>query len=427
MIIGIDDTDSREGMCTTYLCAVLLDELEEYGTITGLPILMRLNPTIPYKTRGNASVAINIETEQPQKVMDHVISRIESLAEMASETTNPGVAFVLDNNAERTKHALGEFFRRAVTDVLSIEDAKELASDLDIPHKCFKNGRGLIGALAACGAMLNSGWDHTYEYIAYREQNVWGTLRSVDKTSIYKADMETYPATWDTVDCANDLIVCVPHSPDPVLFGMRGKSVEDVTRAAVLIGSEPIERSVVYRTNQGTDMHLIPVANISDIKEMQSYIIEGTVSTTPETIQGGHVILSMRDNKGYEIDCAAYEPTKNFRILVRKLIEGDRIVVYGSVGGDTLNIEKIQIKFLAKKSETQNPVCPSCKKRMKSAGVGQGYRCKKCKTTADSAVSVDLDRDIEIGLYEVPPSARRHLAKPLVRMEMSECELFPSR
>jgi tRNA(Ile2)-agmatinylcytidine synthase len=135
----------------------------------------------------------------------------------------------------------------------------------------------------------------------------------------------------------------------------------------------------------------------------------------------------MCDSEGSEIDCAAYEPTKNFRALMRKLIEGDEIVVYGSVGGNTLNIEKIQIKFLAAKSETQNPVCPSCKKRMKSAGVGQGYRCKKCKTTADSAVSIEVERDLEIGLYEVPPSARRHLAKPLVRMGVQDFELFPSR
>ncbi|MCG7852937.1 MAG: tRNA(Ile2) 2-agmatinylcytidine synthetase, partial [Methanosarcinaceae archaeon] len=57
MIIGIDDTDSREGMCTTYLGAVLLDELTVYGTVVGYPLLIRLNPTIPYKTRGNASIA----------------------------------------------------------------------------------------------------------------------------------------------------------------------------------------------------------------------------------------------------------------------------------------------------------------------------------------------------------------------------------
>jgi tRNA(Ile2)-agmatinylcytidine synthase len=81
---------------------------------------------------------------------------------------------------------------------------------------------------------------------------------------------------------------------------------------------------------------------------------------------------------------------------MRKLIEGDEIVVYGSVGGNTLNIEKIQIISLAAKSETQNPVCPSCKKRMKSAGVEQGYRCKKCKTTADSAVSIKVERTLRL-------------------------------
>ena len=62
MIISIDDTDSREGMCTTYLCAILMDELKEYGNIRGSPILIRLNPTIPYKTRGNASTAFEITT-----------------------------------------------------------------------------------------------------------------------------------------------------------------------------------------------------------------------------------------------------------------------------------------------------------------------------------------------------------------------------
>ena len=97
MIIAIDDTDSREGMCTTYLCAALMDELKEYGEVIGSPILIRLNPTIPYKTRGNASTAFEIITEEPEKVMGHVISRVEELAELQSDMTNPGIEFVPDN------------------------------------------------------------------------------------------------------------------------------------------------------------------------------------------------------------------------------------------------------------------------------------------------------------------------------------------
>jgi len=427
MIIGIDDTDSRDGMCTTYLCAVLLDELAAYGTIIGHPLLIRLNPTIPYKTRGNASIAIHLKTSHPEKVMEHVISRIRSLAQMQSETTNPGVVFVPDQDHGRIRSALGDFFIHAVQDVISIESAKDLISQLDIPAKGFKNGRGLIGALAACGAMLNDGWDHTYEYITYRQRDVWDTPRSVDEASIREADMATYPDTWDTVDCANGLIVCVPHSPDPVLYGIRGKSVKDVTRAGQMIKSEPVERIAVYRTNQGTDMHLIPARSIAGIKGMHSYTITGTVSGPPRTIKGGHVIFSISDDAGGRIDCAAYEPTKNFRTLVRKLIVNDRIIVSGSVTGQTLNIEKIEITSLALEYETHNPVCPSCGKRMKSAGREQGYRCKPCGTTADSTVRIEIPRDLNVGSYEVPPCARRHLAKPLVRLKRTEQKLFPSR
>ncbi|MFW5987523.1 MAG: tRNA(Ile2) 2-agmatinylcytidine synthetase, partial [Methanohalophilus sp.] len=81
MIISFDDTDSRSlGMCTTYLGALLMDELKAYGKPTGLPLLIRLNPTIPFKTRGNAAVAIKIETSEPEKVKKHVIQRVEELA-----------------------------------------------------------------------------------------------------------------------------------------------------------------------------------------------------------------------------------------------------------------------------------------------------------------------------------------------------------
>jgi tRNA(Ile2)-agmatinylcytidine synthase len=427
MIIGIDDTDSREGMCTTYLGAVLLDELAAYGTVIGLPLLIRLNPTIPYKTRGNASIAIRLKTTNPEKVMEHVISRIQSLAQMQSETTNPGVVFVIDQDDESTKAALGDFFIHAVQDVIPIETAKNLISKLALPAKGFKNGRGLVGALAACGAMLNDGWDHTYEYIAYRKRKVWGTPRNVDEATIYEADLTTYPDTWDTVDHTNSLIVCVPHSPDPVLYGIRGRTLEDVTSAAQMVKSEPVERSVVYRTNQGTDMHLIPVKSIADIKEMHSYIVEGTVAEQPRTIKGGHVIFPICDDAGVHIDCAAYEPTKNFRTLVRRLVVNDRIVVSGSVTTQTLNIEKLEVRSLAPKYEIQNPECPSCGKRMKSAGHGQGYRCKPCGTTSDSTLRMRIPRNLEIGVYEVPPCARRHLAKPLVRVKREDVLIIPSR
>ena len=56
MFIGIDDTDSDKGMCTTYLGAVLIERLKSLGVILGLPKLVRLNPCAQYKTRGNAAI-----------------------------------------------------------------------------------------------------------------------------------------------------------------------------------------------------------------------------------------------------------------------------------------------------------------------------------------------------------------------------------
>ncbi|WP_370575644.1 DUF1743 domain-containing protein [Methanomethylovorans sp.] len=427
MIIGIDDTDSREGMCTTYLGALLMEELRQYGTIVELPVLVRLNPTIPYKTRGNACVGIKIATSCPDKVMEHVISGISTMSAMECEMTNPGVVFIQDAEYESVREVLGTFFQRAVREVLSIEEAKSLIAKTGLQSKGFKNGRGLIGALAACGSILNPGWDHTFEYLAYRQREKWGTPRNVDKNSFFIADSVTYPETWDTVDVSNGLVVCVPHSPDPVLYGIRGRNPNVVKRTAEMIGSEPLKMSCVYCTNQGTDMHLIPVDSIPEMEEMHSYIVSGFVSGDLFTIPGGHTIFSISDGSGTSLECTAFEPTKDFRSLVRKLVKGDFVKVYGSFMNKALNIEKIEVVSLAPLVVSHNPECPSCGKRMESAGRGQGYRCRKCGTKAAALVQVELKRDIESGMYEVPPCARRHLAKPLVRLQDPSVKIFPSR
>ncbi|NLK31376.1 MAG: DUF1743 domain-containing protein [Methanosarcina flavescens] len=428
MIIGIDDTDSNDGMCTTYLGALLLDELQAYGTLETLPLLIRLNPTIPYKTRGNAAVALKIRADYPKEVTAHVVSRIEELARMECEKTNPGVVFIPENDYDRLKPALGDFFEKAVRDVIEIQEAKTLISELGISSKGFKNGRGLIGALAACGAMLNlEAWDHTFEYLAYRQKESWGTPREVEKESFFEADRKTYPGTWDTVDLQNRLVVCVPHSGDPVLFGIRGENPATVTEAASLIRAEPIERFAVYRTNQGTDMHLLSAANLAEIQDMHSYRLEGTVLAIPRTITGGHVIFPISDREGNEIDCAAFEPTKDFRLLIRKLRPGDKVELSGSVSSRTLNIEKIEIKSLTPLYKEENPRCPNCGKHMKSSGQAQGFRCKKCRTHTASKITCEVKRDLVAGLYEVPPCARRHLAKPLVREQRSNVNIYPAR
>jgi len=230
----------------------------------------------------------------------------------------------------------------------------------------------------------------------------------IDEDSVWEAAAQ--PDTWDTVDHENRHIVFAPHSPDPILFGIRGKSELAVRQAFCFIKSEPFERYVVYMTNQNTDMHLLR-AKISDALDSRSYILEGTVSKPPKTIEGGHVIFEIVDGAA-AIECAAFEPTKGFRGIIRGLSCGDEVTVFGSVKEGTLNLEKIKIRSL-NLHEMRNPLC--CEKRMKSMGRGQGYRCEKCGATAKEQVIELIKRNISTGFYEVPPSARRHLSKPLIR------------
>jgi tRNA(Ile2)-agmatinylcytidine synthase len=133
---------------------------------------------------------------------------------------------------------------------------------------------------------------------------------------------------------------------------------------------------------------------------------------------GGHVIFTLKDPTE-EIDCAAYEPTKNFREVIRELDVGDKVEVYGGIREKplTVNLEKINVKYLEKKIEKiENPVCSKCGKHMKSKGAGQGYKCIKCGTKSEQPFLKEITRDINIGFYEVPVCARRHISKPLKRM-----------
>jgi tRNA(Ile2)-agmatinylcytidine synthase len=80
----------------------------------------------------------------------------------------------------------------------------------------------------------------------------------------------------------------------------------------------------------------------------------------------------------------------------------------------TLKLEKFAVRSLVR-TERVTPTCPDCERTMESAGRDQGYRCRDCGTSAPGKTRSPLERDLEPGWYEVPPLARRHIAKPLVR------------
>jgi tRNA(Ile2)-agmatinylcytidine synthase len=417
--IGIDDTDSKMGMCTTYVGAVVIDKLKEIGVrFIDFPRLIRLNPNVPWKTRGNCSVAI--EVQAPDKkismIKDAVLKTVTELAELHVETTNPGVVFY---QGKKIPSRLKAFSKKVVQDIVTIGEAEALAREIGAEVHKFKLGRGIIGALAAIGNTLERDW--TFELITYRMPENRGTPRKVDSASIVEMNSKTYPNTLDNLDPSTGEIRITPHTPCPILYGIRGETPSAVKKAHGIVKAlEPIERMIVYKTNQGTDEHLRR-AKISEVRPYWSVIVDGSVCCAPQVITGGHVIFRIRDGTG-EIDCAAYEPTRQFRELVKKLTVGDKVRVYGGVKEKpelplTVNLEKLAVLKLAPLLRKENPKCPNCGKRMKSEGKDKGYSCKRCKVKAPagSAKIVEVKREIELGMFEVPPRCRRHLAKPLVR------------
>ncbi len=414
--MGLDDTDSASGMCTTYICSVIMDQLKSCGfRVDGPPRLIRLNPFAPHKTRGNGGVSFKMvlkSREEVGKAKKLILDLVEKLSVMDDPKTNPGVVFY---EGEITPE-MEDYARRTIRTIVTQEEAEKLAQKIGAEIFKFKKGRGIIGSLAAIGCPLD---DFTYELLAYRDPANYGTHRKVDADSVLEMNQETYPDTFDNID--DGYMAITPHTPCPVLYGIRGESPEAVEEAHKMVKvNEPVESFRVFLTNQHTDMHLQKIDSIDQMRQFQCYIIQGTVKTQPMVIEGGHIIFTLEDDSG-EIECAAYEPTKKFRDVVRKLAPGDQLVVCGGIGNKgTLNMEKIEITDLTTVYEYLNPLC-ECGKRMKSAGKNKGYKCPKCgsKIGGDGEDEVrekrEVKRTISKGFYEVPPSARRHLSKPLIR------------
>jgi tRNA(Ile2)-agmatinylcytidine synthase len=366
--------------------------------------LVRLNPNVTFKTRGNAAIALDVAGDR-----DHAFAIacavVEELADFSCENTNPGVV-VVDTRPDPA------FYTKAVTDFCQIDETIKLLEEAGAQYRGYKNKRGLIGATAAVASVLA---DSTSEILVYRQPKHWGTPREVDRARLFAAEEVTFPHTWDTVDIANDVVVCVPHTPDPVLFGIRGENPSWVMVARQMIQSEKPGIEQIWVTNQGTDAHILD-GRIGELCEGLSYRVKGIVADAPSTTTGGHVSFTISDGD-HTVRCMAYEPTKNFRQIVRELMRGDEITAYGSYKKGSVNLEKINLVSLAHPVTSRPPICTTCNKRMTSDGTGKGYKCKKCGAHAKDPEIKEISRTLETRWYEVPPTARRHLAKPLCRGE----------
>ncbi|UCE95262.1 MAG: DUF1743 domain-containing protein [Candidatus Bathyarchaeota archaeon] len=419
--IGFDDTDSPKDGCTTYIAALMVEKLQKLGIVfNDYPNLIRLNPNVPWKTRGNGALCLRI-TCNPSVVNDvfeKMADTVEENSDLGFKDTDPGIVFF---KGVRIPQEIKTFAQEAISGIVRKEQALRLIKRFKAEALGFGTGYGIVGALAAIGETLDL--DFTYELIAYRKPENRGTKRQLDLASVKEMDRKTKPQTFNNIDSETGRILITPRGPDPILYGIRGETPEIVIKAHRFVRSlEPIERWVVFRTNHGTDAHLKGINAIMDIQPYHPVIIKGAVASMPRLVPKRHRFFSIKDETG-KVDCAAYEPTGTLRKIARKLIIGDIVEVYGGVRPSfkehplTINLEKLRILELAPKRVTHNPKCPTCGKRMSSMGKDQGFRCPRCRFRSSSLKKRDYEesRRIARGLFISSPRAQRHLTKPKCR------------
>ena len=414
--IGIDDTDSPKGMCTTFLCYKIVKFLEKQEIqFMDFPSLIRFNPNIPWKTRGNGAVRLTIRTKHPKKVKEEITRFVANYSD-TKNGANPGLVFFQSKKIPASFH---KFSKLALWKLISRKQAKQFVSENNIESFYLGNGQGLVGAISALGYEFS---DHTFELLSYRRKSQFGKKRGISVDSVKKMQSATFPKTFSSYDNENDRVLITPHGPDPVFYGIRGETAMSVVRASTIVNTdEKLDGYMVFKSNQGTGDHLKNELQVDDLKPYTSGFFVGEVCNKPTTEQGGHVFFSIQV-KDRKVMCAVYRQTKITKVA-ENLIPGDKIQIGGGIRkasknyGRVLNVEFLHVLQLAKHNFLANPTCKKCNKKMKSKGNKQGFECVKCGNRSVSKYILEIPRKIQCKLYLPTVSAHRHLTRPYQRIK----------
>ncbi len=421
VLVAFDDTDSAEAGCTTRLVFDALAAAPELVLRT-MPRLVRLNPNVPHKTRGNGAVTFELVFPRGPRVQvgawrGRPIYAFPEGAPVAADKAllapmwaairaraQPDAMPALVASDEAVPELL---YWQAVRSEVTMAEATAL-----IDGVVFGDGRGLIGAAAA---LAWAGPATSYELLAYRAAKRTGTPRNVDEAGLRALDVTS--ATFHSAD--GDTTACVPHTPCPVLAGLRGLDPERLVEEGLPVLEASAERPegwMMFASNQASGDHVTAIPLLRDAPRWGTVEIALTVAGHPEDLRGGRTTVTCHDALGHPVDLVAFEPTKRFRNVVRALRPGDRIVAVGAADG-SIRLERLRLDHLADSPVKEaNPVCPQCHKTMKSKGTEAGYRCPDGHGSAPEEAATHRleDRTMRTGWYEVPVMARRHLHRPLL-------------
>lgn len=415
--VGFDDVDSQISGCTTHFTYTVVKELFKHVDcleFIDYPNLVRLNPSIPFKTRGNAAVALRFEVpyDDEEKVIKIIVDVLEDYTSGLEDKggSEPGIAVLKGSVPE----ALNKLYLKALTDYVHVDYVRNVVSevrDLKLPLGIT---RGVIGALAAIGWI--QGGDCTYELIAYHSINNGGD-RCVDVNSVREVDIKYRDYVFNNYDHEDGKMLITPHGGNPVLLGIRGEDPEIVVKYFRELNiCETYSGYIIFRTNQGTDSHLIK-RDLSELRPYRTCCVEVALKSKPLQLRGGDVIIKIEDNP--PIYAVFYNET-SLSSIARKLDMRDELIICGSVKQwsdltNVINVEKIHINRKVR-TYVYNPKCPKCGRRMKSAGLNKGFKCGKCGFKSKEVVKevVNIVENVN-KTFITKVGMMKHLTKPQCR------------
>jgi len=428
MWVGIDDTDSPRGGCTTFVLTEVIRAAQAAGfDLVGEPRLVRLNPNIPYKTRGNAALAArfghgrgrrrkvgawkdepvwSFEGGRPLAPTERetLVDRAWEAVLRNSEVGAPGTDPVL---VASPRALPSELYRAAVSRLVDPGPLERRLRDLGATVRATGDRGGVVGASSA---IAWPGRRATWELLSYRERRRWGSRRTISAESVRVAETR-FPTLFLCHDDRTRRLMVAPHTACPILFGLRSTRRTALPGAAALVWAEPVERWLEFRTNQATGDHLVR-RWASDLRSYDSAWFPARVRGVPEVLRGGHVRLDVVDLHGTRVRCVAFEPTKTLPRAAALLRDGDRVDVWGGLGADpTFRLEGFRVVHLvADSGPVKPPRCPTCGRSARSLGRTRGYRCPGCRRRFPPERAEGRPRPASLaGEFHPTPSARRHL------------------
>jgi tRNA(Ile2) C34 agmatinyltransferase TiaS len=417
--IGLDDTDTLAGGCTTLVFHQLLEGLPSNIAVSEAR-LVRLWPFAKKRTRGNAAMAAelilldddaNVIVDEERKdiatksLLQHLdewwnehIAPLEGAVEQSTHNdrpqvpTEPGMVWFETQPDD-------SFYRMAVSENVEMEQ-------VPIADRAW-GSHGIIGATAAVSWPAQT---VTWETIAWRDDCT--SAREICERTLSVID--SWQGTFMSRDSRKGRSLIAPRGNCPVLFGVRARDKKTANNAAKkLLDSDSTQPSIGMRaflTNQASDDHLGEI-----------YI--GKVIST-KILSRGHVIITVQqnvvDDSNAEDEIAVEENTwmafaqsGDIKNLAQWFQTGDVIKGRGLVAEDgAIHLEKLKLVEASERNK-RRPPCERCGKTVKSQGKNNKLRCPACKNLQENIWIYNPQNPPHRGWVQPPVDHRRHLSRPL--------------